>query len=231
MSIIVEMIKKFLAKFDVGIYRISAMKPTAQGIEVNDPIKHNEIETLDKFYDSPDAVKEYMSVDRVRFYDSLIDMLITEKLITDDMDIADVGCGPGVLLAKIGEKFSFRSLTGFEYSIKAIEVARGICPTGRFVHFDIYKGSSDRFDLILCTEVLEHLIDPIKAMATMIAMLQTNGTLVITVPNGRTDTFLGHINFWSPEGWKEFIRKQCQEIPFETGVMASGHNYAVIRNI
>lgn len=41
-----------------------------------------------------------------------------------------------------------------------------------------------RFDTVLCTEVLEHVPDPISAMKELIRVLSPGGTLIITVPLG-----------------------------------------------
>jgi hypothetical protein len=59
-------------------------------------------------------------------------------------------------------------------------------------------------------------------------MLANEGVLVVTVPDGRNDTFLGHINFWSPESWKIFIEAQCKDFKYETGQVDGGANYAFI---
>jgi SAM-dependent methyltransferase len=42
--------------------------------------------------------------------------------------------------------------------------------------------SGDSFDAILCTEVLEHLPDPIRALDEMARLLRPGGTFIITAP-------------------------------------------------
>lgn len=47
---------------------------------------------------------------------------------------------------------------------------------------DITKIPTGKYDLILCTEVLEHVPDPVSAFDTMFELLASEGLLVITVP-------------------------------------------------
>jgi SAM-dependent methyltransferase len=41
---------------------------------------------------------------------------------------------------------------------------------------------TQKYDLILCTEVFEHIPDPIRSFAYLCRLLKNNGTIVITVP-------------------------------------------------
>lgn len=43
---------------------------------------------------------------------------------------------------------------------------------------------SNSIDVVLCTEVLEHVFDPINAINEMARVLKTNGTILITAPLG-----------------------------------------------
>lgn len=84
--------------------------------------------------------------------------------------------------------------------------------------------------MLFCTEVLEHLLFPDKALKNILKMIANNGTLLVTVPNGRTDTYKGHINFWSPESWKVFIETNCEGFSYDIGLTKdSGDNYAIIQ--
>src|SRR5262249_22983755 len=85
-------------------------------------------------------------------------------------------------------------------------------------------------DVVFCIEVLEHLTHPDKALRRLLTMLNTRGVAILTVPNGRLDTFEGHINFWSPESWEVFIREVCNGCVVETGLMDDERtNFAVVR--
>ena len=83
--------------------------------------------------------------------------------------------------------------------------------------------------MIFCIEVIEHLLHPDRALRNVVRMLADSGVALITVPNGRTDTFEGHINFWSPESWDVFVKQVCEGHTVQTGLVENDqNNYAVI---
>jgi 2-polyprenyl-3-methyl-5-hydroxy-6-metoxy-1,4-benzoquinol methylase len=145
--------------------------------------------------------------------------------------IADIGCGTGRLLMAVRAKDP-ASLTGFEYSEHALKAARANLPSAQFESFDIYQGNERQFDIVFCIEVLEHLLHPQKALRNVVQMLATSGTALLTVPNGRTDTFEGHINFWSPESWEIFVKETCEGFEVNTGELPTdGCNFAIVKRV
>jgi len=63
--------------------------------------------------------------------------------------------------------------------------------------------------------VLEHLEAADVAIRRMLGVCRPGGTIVITVPDGRRDTFAGHFNFWTPESFRrEFhsVKWDIQEL-------------------
>ena len=71
----------------------------------------------------------------------------------------------------------------------------------------------ETFDFVLCTEVLEHAIEPVSLLIEMKRVLKTNGLLLITVPSmwGEHETpydFRRYTSF----GIKRIIEKQKLEI-------------------
>ena len=69
-----------------------------------------------------------------------------------------------------------------------------------FIEHDIYESLDGIYDIIFCTEVLEHIIISGKnALNNLISAVNRAVTIFLTVPDGRIDNFEGHINFWSPK--------------------------------
>ncbi|MHC4616155.1 MAG: methyltransferase domain-containing protein [Planctomycetota bacterium] len=65
------------------------------------------------------------------------------------------------------------------------------------------------FDVILCTEVLEHVLEPIKALSEMVRIVRPGGRLLITAPLGSGLHQLPY-HFYgglSPEWYKHFLRR------------------------
>src|SRR3979411_2459982 len=48
------------------------------------------------------------------------------------------------------------------------------------------KLGSEKFSLISCFDVLEHLVDPVTVLKLLRSHMTTDGKMFITVPNGRT---------------------------------------------
>ena len=221
------LIKKAFSLVGLGVYRLNPPEPNGPPKPiVSSPLHHNSKEGLNEFYSDEAAVKSYLDPS---FYDRLIDLLASHGVNYDQKRVADVGCGIGGLLKTLNTRFQPQSLTGFEYSEKALAIARAEVPGVEFCYFDVYEGSTRQFDVIFCVEVIEHLLHPDKALRTVVGMLADSGVALVTVPNGRVDTFDGHINFWSPESWPVFLEKTCEGHDIKTGRMEEDQTiYAII---
>lgn len=223
-------IKKAFSLVGLGIYRLEptpnshAQWPPAP--VVSSPLHHNSKEGLNEFYSDKELVEAYLDP---AFYEQLIDQLITNGVDYQQKRVADVGCGTGALLNALRARSQTESLTGFEYSENALNIARSQVSGVEFCYFDVYEGTARQFDVIFCIEVLEHLLHPDVALRNVISMLADSGVALVTVPNGRIDTFNGHINFWSPESWDVFLRQTCGDLNIKTGLLQNGEtNYAII---
>lgn len=101
--------------------------------------------------------------------------------------ILDVGCGNGVISRHLG-RLGFNVL-GIDVSEKTIEKARSIDPMAN-VQFQTKSAeqlvaSGERYDAVICSEVLEHLSDPGKLLKVLYQTLTDTGKLIVTVPNGK----------------------------------------------
>jgi 2-polyprenyl-3-methyl-5-hydroxy-6-metoxy-1,4-benzoquinol methylase len=122
-------------------------------------------------------------------------------------------------------------MTGLEIVEAAMVIAKTTVPQARIYYCDLYQPIiKHKFDVVFCTEVLEHILSPEKALRNLIGMTNIPGVVIITVPNGRTDRCARHFNFWSPESWEVFVNDVCSGYNVETGlIMKSKYNYAVVR--
>jgi trans-aconitate methyltransferase len=128
--------------------------------------------------------------------------------------VLDAGCGTGVLLQQILNKYPNAQLTGSEYSPQGLEFAKKRLPQGEFHVLDLSKETLDRkFDLITCIDVLEHIHDDRAALKNLLAM--TGGHMILSVPIGplfkaEVDR-MGHVHGYSrPE-----LEKKIREAGFE----------------
>ena len=152
------------------------------------------------------------------FYSSLISLIKPLKAES----ILDTGCGEGFTMDKLAKLGIGKKIEGIEYSKEAISFGKKLFP-----HLTIKQGSvydlpykDNSFDLIICTEVLEHLEYPIRALKEMLRV--SKKYLVISIPNeplfmisnflrGKNLSSLGndvgHINHWNPLSFKKYLGK------------------------
>jgi 2-polyprenyl-3-methyl-5-hydroxy-6-metoxy-1,4-benzoquinol methylase len=136
--------------------------------------------------------------------------------------ILDVGCGEGFTLNRLREKGIGKTLEGVEYSKAAIELGYKMYPDTKIKQGNIYQlpYKDNAFDLVLCTEVLEHLDDPQKGLKELVRV--SKKYLVISVPNepffmfaqlvrgknwSRFGNDIEHINHWTMFGFPQFVKK------------------------
>ncbi len=153
------------------------------------------------------------------FYKELFKMIKPLKANS----ILDVGCGEGFTLKKLEEKKLGKKNEGIDYSDDAIKIGKKIYPELALFKGDVYglKYKDNTFDLSLCTEVLEHLEDPKKAVEEIKRV--TNKYIIFSVPNEPffigANLFRGkylknfgnhpeHINHWSAWGFEKFLKDQ-----------------------
>ena len=170
-----------------------------------DAIFHNSIENVNSKNSNLLHFKQNIKGDSV-----FINCIFThiKKLFKDtEMKFLDVGCGSGVLVDKLIEHNLSNYIKGCDFSDLKITQCNNYYQKDCFFVYNVMKPLKENYDLITCTEVFEHLEFPEKAFSNLLNAIKQNGILVITVPNGRKDTYVGHIHFWSPESFKLFITK------------------------
>lgn len=96
--------------------------------------------------------------------------------------ILDIGCSDGSTLAKVGGEFE---KFGVEISRNACEKAKmkGIDAQVLNLNEKPLPFTDSTFDIIIMSEVLEHLFDTDKILCDIRRVLKEGGYLCITVPN------------------------------------------------
>jgi SAM-dependent methyltransferase len=113
--------------------------------------------------------------------------------------VADVGCGEGSNLLYLERKFPNANLFGFDISDVALNRAR-LRVKANFGVLDIEKESVDqRFDFVLCSDVLEHIQDDISAMRNLYNI--TEKYALVASVQGRmreSEIRIGHVRNYDP---------------------------------
>lgn len=157
------------------------------------------------------------------FYKSLINLIKPLNAET----ILDVGCGEGFTLANLAKNKIGKSCVGVEQSKDTITVAGKLHPGIKIKQGSVYNlpFKDGSFDLVICTEVLEHLESPEKALSELVRVSKKH--VVVSVPSepwfmltnfvrGRYFTSFGnvpgHIKHWGKSGFLSFLRREGHKI-------------------
>ncbi|MBA2745048.1 MAG: methyltransferase domain-containing protein [Flavisolibacter sp.] len=112
---------------------------------------------------------------------------VLEKSLPENGKVLDVGCGNGVISRHLG-RLGFNVL-GIDVSEKTIEIARNISPMPNVKFMtksaEELVASGEKYDAVICSEVLEHLNEPGLLLKVLHDCLAENGKLIVTVPNGK----------------------------------------------
>lgn len=101
-------------------------------------------------------------------------------------NILDIGCASGWFLSKIGVYYPDTKLVGIDVYKKAIEYGSKQYKFLELIHADGHKiPFPDRsFDLIICTEVLEHVVNPKLVLNEIKRVLTPCGAVIIEMDTG-----------------------------------------------
>ena len=117
----------------------------------------------------------------------------------DPVSVLDVGCGSGGNLAALAHAMPHVALSGVDVSPEALALAAQRVPSASFRQLDAQKDKLDeRFDLVLCNQVIEHLIDDMTALRNM-SLMAKRWVLVGTM-RGRmrkSELAIGHFRNYS----------------------------------
>ena len=99
------------------------------------------------------------------------------------ISLLDVGCGGGGLLSFL-ESEGYTNLAGVDISPEAIAYCqkRGLTNVRQGNAEHISEFPSESFDVIVSSDVLEHLNDPDAALSNWFSLLKKNGILILFVP-------------------------------------------------
>lgn len=174
---------------------------------------------------------------------SLYDEVMLSLVDGMNSRIIDVGCGDGTMTERL--KKGGNDVTGVDASEIALRLSkeRGV----NVVWGNIEKGilPKDKFDVVWCQEVIEHLLYHEEAVKNLNRLLNVGGTLVLSTPNnnyyrrwirkvlGKTCTELDqvtHIRYFSFKSLKKLLEENGFEVVYafkRRGLMLFSMNLVV----
>jgi 2-polyprenyl-3-methyl-5-hydroxy-6-metoxy-1,4-benzoquinol methylase len=109
---------------------------------------------------------------------------VLRRVPADAVRILDVGCGGGGnarVLSRRGQ-----SIDGITRSAQEFVIAQGVC-TNVYAH-DLETGlppmpANQLYDAVICSHVLEHIVEPQALLTAIRAHLAPSGVLIVALPN------------------------------------------------
>jgi SAM-dependent methyltransferase len=155
-----------------------------------------------------------------RYRHHLLVSLLQRRGKTDGLKLLDLGSGQGDFLASAAEAWPQAELMGFELSEVGVLITRRKVPQARVFTVNLFAPPAEVAPLVawanvsICSEVLEHVDDPVAFLQASRPYLANGATLMVTVPGGPIsafDRYIGHRQHFT----KESITRILEEAGFE----------------
>jgi 2-polyprenyl-3-methyl-5-hydroxy-6-metoxy-1,4-benzoquinol methylase len=107
------------------------------------------------------------------------------RLVGERKQVLELGCARGYMSRVLVERFGC-TVTGVEVDGAAADEARKVCRrviVADLDRLDWVRELSERFDVVVCADVLEHLRDPGGALRGLADLLRPDGYVVASIPN------------------------------------------------
>jgi SAM-dependent methyltransferase len=100
-----------------------------------------------------------------------------------DLAFLDVGCNLG-FATEAGRMLGYRA-TGIDVDADAVERAQKHFPGASFraVGIEVLAAEGQKFDVIYCSEVIEHLVNPYEFLCSIRAVMAEDAVLFLTTPD------------------------------------------------
>jgi 2-polyprenyl-3-methyl-5-hydroxy-6-metoxy-1,4-benzoquinol methylase len=133
---------------------------------------------MDELYNSKNFLVRYVHNNRLQ-------NIINQFPQDSGLQVLDAGCGEGHLLERLTKKYPNNKYYGADLTTIALQQAKLRLPQGNFLLTDLGKIDlpNSFFDVIVCTETIEHIDDYQSVIKELIRLLKPNGVLILTFPN------------------------------------------------
>lgn len=158
-------------------------------------------------------------------YDMLLQRLVKEtrrRMGKERLRVIDCGCGDGLILRYLSERFDDIEVSGIEYSdsiVIAQKMAEQLGYQISLTKWDMNNGMPKnmlgKFDMVLSFGLIEHFNEPLKILEVMKSALAPGGCMMTVIPN-----FDGLYNLL----WRLYDQENYrQHVPIKAGRLRQLH--------
>lgn len=166
------------------------------------PTQHNDPASVDRFYraweryapgNAPRLRNEAQYVERV------LDPATGARVL-------DAGCGTGALLSELVRRRGVVPF-GVDISAAAVQLAREAVPglTAWVGDLEDVPFADGVFDHVVSADTLEHVRRPWLVVRRLHHLLRPGGTMLLLVPDGRQDSYIGHVNLFTSQSLEALL--------------------------
>ncbi|MEN3369759.1 MAG: hypothetical protein V7609_1902 [Verrucomicrobiota bacterium] len=146
----------------------------------------------------------------------IIARLLCQTAANGPVRIFDLGSGQGDLAQKLDTLLPDAQLLGAELSDQGVAISRHKVPRATFIVADIFRPPPSLGEYVgwathaVCSEVLEHVDDPVSFLEKARPYLAEGANLVVTVPGGPVSAFdrqIGHRQHFDREKIRRMLEK------------------------
>lgn len=141
--------------------------------------------------------------------------------------VLDVGCGVGTLALYLGSKGA--KVDGIDISPRAIAIASdaakssGLAKNVKFKKELLKFSKQGKYDLVICSEVIEHIPNDENFLRDLISQLKPNGVLLLTTPSSQNiltkigfynkfDAEVGHLRRYTHTSIQQLFHNQRADL-------------------
>jgi len=144
-----------------------------------------------KYFDNPITIaNENRNIDievhrqyRGKLLIEIMDMLFDKRLLSKESKAIDLGTSAGSFTQVIANYF-IKTVTGIDADSSMISKAINNYPHIKFYNSKIEEfNTSDKFNFVMCLEVIEHCSDSQSVVVKIRSLLKDNGVALISMPN------------------------------------------------
>jgi len=145
--------------------------------------------------------------------------ILGERCVHSGLKLLDIGSGQGDFARLAAAQWPGASILGFEMSEVGVQISRKKVPSATFLPVDIFAPTPEAATLhewatcATCSEVLEHVDDPVTFVKAASAYLKPGAPLIVTVPGGPMSVFDKHIGHRT-----HFTRESITRVLMEAGL-------------